>query len=179
MKAVMWGVLVGCLVLHPALAQTALRGSYFGRTSLSSPSSPDLFPTMVGTIQQTINDFRFGDRGAIRSSMMVVSNDGGAMSAWDVLRVKGRRLTMQTTFQSPCGCGSGEVVLRGRAKVMPRAISYSAVSADGNYSLRGTIRVKRNRMARVETRTTRDPDFDETDSFRFASSLFLQGRSGR
>lgn len=180
MKIIVGSVMLALVGIGSLPAQTGkseLRGNYFGRTSLIGE---DVFLPMTGTIQQTINDFRSGRRGVIRSSMMAASGDGLALAAWDVLRVRDRRLSMQTTFLSPCGCTSqGVVTLTGRATVRPRSVSYSAVSADGNYSLQGSIRLKRNRMVRRETRVIHDVDFDETDTFSFSSTLYLQGRRGR
>lgn len=147
---------------------------------LTSPSSFGDFPKMVGTVQQTINDFRSGARGTIRSSMMVASNDGGAMSSRDVLRVRNGKLTMRTTFLSICGCGQPAVItLKGRARVRQRAITYNAKSPRGGYSVTGTVRVKQNRITRTERRVIYDRDFNETDVFVLSSALFLQGRVGR
>jgi len=179
MKTLAFVVLLGWFTCLGAQAQ--FRGNSFGRISLTSEASPELFPPMFGTIQQTINDFRSGTRGTVRSSMMVASSEGFAVSSWDVLRVrKGRKLTMQTTFLSVCGCGApGVITLTGRARVKARAISYSATSANGTYSLNGVIRWKRNRITRTETRSIYDVEFEETNVFHFSSSLSSQSRGGK
>lgn len=175
MRTLVFGVLLGCFTCAGARAE--LRGNSFGRISLTSESSPDLFPPMFGTIQQTINDFRTGGKGTVRSSMMAASSDGFSVSSWDVLRVRnGRKLTMQTTFLSTCGCGTGVVTLTGRARVKERTITYSASSPSGGYSVEGKIRLKRNRITRRETRSIYDEVIEETEVFRFESSLSVQRR---